>query len=505
MSNNAWGDSWHIDTTYVCGTGLNGLAPKPGDPSPGSSLSARTVYGGITVSWRYPSINPHGVAYTRLFRGASSNFETAIELPVVAGAVYFDAMDVEFDTEFYYWIQIVSVNGTHADRIGPASAVARPLSAQNLESLTGLIDKGVLAQALKADIDGISIYGHSLTQEIANRLFANETLAEALAAVQSDLQEAMTYVEQEIIQRTEGDSALLSILNTYAAAVDQNVAAILEERNLRVDADEALASDVTALYATTGNLSTSVVNESTARASADEALAQQISSAQSQMGNDLATVQTNLQTKITTVDGKLLDIGALYTAKVQVNGLIGGFGVYNDGRFVEAGFDVDRFWVGRTGANKVKPFIIDNGTVYMDKARIRDADIDTLKIAGEAVTIPRVYFGSDLGGGVGTQGVICTGYIDCGGGGLIIIAATNMHIPDDGSGVMTLIVNGVTVHTQTLGGRVGGGDLKIHMPATVIHALSSPRYGVTVQVHVRVTGYTATFRQNRLVLMGGKR
>lgn len=67
--------------------------------------------------------------------------------------------------------------------------------------------------------------------------------------------------------------------------------------------------------------------------------------------------------------------GALYTAKVQSGGLIGGFGVYNDGTEVDAGFDVDRFWIGRTDSDKRKPFIIDNNVVYINNAMIRNGSI----------------------------------------------------------------------------------------------------------------------------------
>lgn len=110
--------------------------------------------------------------------------------------------------------------------------------------------------------------------------------------------------------------------------------------------------------------------EETVRANADQALASRIDTAEASWGTNLAQAEQRMETKITTVDGKVTQIGALWTAKVAVNGLIGGFGVYNDGQTVEAGFDVDRFWVGRTNTNKRKPFIIENDVVYIDDAAI---------------------------------------------------------------------------------------------------------------------------------------
>lgn len=69
------------------------------------------------------------------------------------------------------------------------------------------------------------------------------------------------------------------------------------------------------------------------------------------------------------------DLGNLYTVNVNEDGLVGGFGIFNDGTTVEAGFLVDSFWIGRTNSDKRKPFIIDNGVTYIDEAMIRDASI----------------------------------------------------------------------------------------------------------------------------------
>lgn len=83
-------------------------------------------------------------------------------------------------------------------------------------------------------------------------------------------------------------------------------------------------------------------------------------------------------------------LSAQYMLKLQANGLVGGFGVYNDGATVEAGFDVDRFWIGRTNNDKVKPFVIDSGRVIMDEALIGDATITNAKIKNGAITRAKI-------------------------------------------------------------------------------------------------------------------
>ena len=367
-----------------CGTG-GWTGPQPGDPNNDVGLSANTVYGGINVVWTYPTLNPHAVAHTILYRGLNSTFAQAVQQAVVAGSVYYDKLSPVSDTTYYYWIKLVSINGTTADMIGPVSAIAKPLHAQTLESLTGRIELGVLAQALKTEIARIQLVDARVTGEITNRIAGNAALSALMTTIQTNIDEAITYVQQEIIERTEGDTALVDSLNLLATSVGDNLALFLEEQTIRVDKDTAYAADFTLLFTETGNNTAAIQTEETARTTADAALASQITTVQSTLEGNIASVETSANTQIATLDGKVTAIGALYTVKLSVNGLVGGFGVYNNGQFVEAGFDVDTFWVGRTGPDKVKPFIIDSGIVYLDKARIRNADIGTLKLAGQSV------------------------------------------------------------------------------------------------------------------------
>lgn len=301
----------------VCGTGGSNL-PLPGDPSNIVTLTASGVFGGIRVHWTYPLSNPHAVAHTLLYRATSSDYGTASQIAVVAGNTYFDQSTVDTDTVYYYWIVIVSINGTHNDLIGPASATANPMVDDLLVALTDKIDRGVLATALKTKIDKITTLEDGLTAEASYRVADGEALATAFNGLQ--------------------------------ATVDDTVSLVL--------------------------------TETTTRSTADSSLASQITTAQSQLGDDLASAQVSLSTNITTVAGHVTSIGALYTVKVDVNGMVGGFGVYNDGTEIQAGFLVDTFWVGRTSADKKKPFIISDGIVYIDNAMIHQLTADKIDTRG---------------------------------------------------------------------------------------------------------------------------
>lgn len=309
-----------ISQGMVCGTGLSNQ-PKPGDPSNYSVLRASSVFGGIQVSWTFPALNPFAVAHTLLFRSTSNDFNTAAQLSVVAGSSYFDQFPGGEPVLYYYWIKFVSVNGTYGDLIGPASCWANPTILDMMQLLTDKIDRGVLAQSLKTEIDRISYLADGLSQEATYRASDDAVLADAFTGLQ--------------------------------ASFDSTVALVLQETHVR--------------------------------STADSALAQQITTVQSQLGGNLSSVQTLMQTNINTTNGVLHSIGALWTAKVSVNGLIGGFGVYNDGQEVQAGFDVDLFWVGRTNANKVKPFIISEGVVYIDNAMIRQLTADKIDTRGLSI------------------------------------------------------------------------------------------------------------------------
>lgn len=460
----------------VCGI-VGWTGPKPGDPSNNSTLSANAGYGGVAVSWTYPSSNAHAVAHVLLFKSSSSDFSSATQLMVLDGTYLYDRIPSSEIREYFYWIKFVSVNGTVGELIGPASATPIPLIDEIIADLSGKIDAGVLATALRADIESIRSNGLMLIKEIADRLANNVLLGEALAAVQSSTGEALTYIREETTERRTADSAMVSSINVLAAGLQGNTAALVEEQIVRVTRDAAIAQSVLTLDTKLGTSTASlisdqkaqatahtalassvtlmgvtvagntsaisneatvratkdttfaanvvtltaqfnknaadIVDESTTRATADSATATRITTVQSTMGTQIAAVQTSMETNLTTLTGKVSDavtdvntlggsvatangkltaIGALYTAKVSVNGLVGGFGVYNSGMAggVEAGFDVDTFWIGKTAANKVKPFIISGGVTYISSAVIANASVGTLKIAGNAVTVPQV-------------------------------------------------------------------------------------------------------------------
>ena len=458
-------------STSACGVG-GWAGPQPGDPDNNSILSATPAFGGIDVSWSYPATNPAAVAHVLLYRGISSNFNSAVLLATVGGNFFYDKSTSSQLIQYYYWISIVSVNGTVGALIGPASATAKSPIASVIEGLTSQIDAGLLAQSLKTEIDRITLNSAAILSEVNNRISSNTALSAALLQVQTGVTQSITLLNTEITQRQDGDSSLLSQLNTVAAANASNLALIQIEQTARVTGDSANAALYTTLnsqvnnpttglpatravlindyytksgtdsaisnatlalvsttalntalgaYTNTASLQSnyytktqtdSAISSATVtlvsnsgltsalgsytttaalqssyytKAATDSAISSAVTTSQTTLNGNITSAQTTLQTNINTVDGKVTQIGARYTAVVSVNGLIGGFGVYNDGSTIQAGFDVDEFWVGKTQANKRKPFIISGGVTYIDDAAIEKLTFTKLRAADNSL------------------------------------------------------------------------------------------------------------------------
>jgi hypothetical protein len=362
-----------------CGTGT-GNFPQPGDPDlNNSTLIASPAFGGIDVVWTYPELNSHAVAFIKLYRSTNADPATRVFHRRVTGEFYYDKVNPSQNIEYFYWIEIVSVNGTVGDLIGPASAVARPTIEQTMQMLTGQIDDSLLGQALRGEIQRMDSITAALDDETSSRWDQYTQLQTDLGTYQNDLDGVATLIADEVVRLDSSDTAQVNQINVISTKSDDNAAAIVAEQIARSDADSALAYSINTVEGSVANNAAAIQTEQTARVEDDTALAQDITTLQTTVNDDIAQVELNAQTQIDTFNGEVTAIGALYTAKVNVNGLIGGFGVYNDGSEVLAGFDVDTFFVGRTQANKVKPFVIKDGETFIDEAVIKSLTFNKLR------------------------------------------------------------------------------------------------------------------------------
>ena len=332
-----------------CGTGLSGVT-LPGDPDLNSSLlSARSARGGIMLTWTIPGLNSGAVSHTVIYRSKTNSYATAVLLANAGGFYYFDpSVDEDEGTTYYYWVQLVSVNNTLGDVIGPASAVMQPPVDEMISLLTGAITSSALATSLKDEIAQITVVASALDEETQERLLGETAFSALLQGLQTELAAVDTLIRNEITTRTNADSALVAQVNTILAKSNDNAAAIQTEAAVRATADSALATSVSTLQSTSA-------------------------------GNT-ASLQT-LQQVVTGPAG----LTSQYMVKTDVNGYVAGFGLYNNGATSDFIVLAENFAVGLPGQTDAYPFII--GTVngvtkiaFNAQALIPDAAITNAQI-----------------------------------------------------------------------------------------------------------------------------
>lgn len=358
--------------------------PKPGDPSNTTYINAVPARGGINVTWALPAVNAHAVAFYTLWRGSSGEFSSATQLTTTSGTSYFDNLDVKEPTTYWYWVQSTSVQGTVGTRIGPAFATCYPIKDYTLDELHQSLDESYLSQVMRERIERITLNYNELTAEIANRIASNAVLAEALARVTAGIDESIGLIHKEAETRQSGQEALARELSVIAAVNNSNAAAIMAETSARVTADSAQAQKIEQINAATKNNAAAIKNESTVRTSATSALSQQINTVQTEFNGRLNGVQTQMRSEVDAVTGK---VNNLWTVKMDQNGRIGGIGMAGDGKTIDFVIIADRFWIDSPdGKGKRKPFIVKDGNVYIDRAYIGEAWIDTLHVTNGAIT-----------------------------------------------------------------------------------------------------------------------
>lgn len=261
-------------TTGSCGLGGWGGA-LPGDPSNDITLSAVGVYGGIQVSWAYPSTNPFAVSYIKVYRGLSAVFSSAMKIAEVSGDRYFDK--VLSGTRYYYWIQVTSINGTVAGTIGPASAIAQAAIDEIYTLLSGMIDSSLLTTSLRTNIDKIGVLGTSLQAEVDARLADNTSLGTVLAASELEMAAIRSQLISDRATNAANNSTLatavvvadLARANGDIAEVNARVASVFTESRQRLAAEQATAEALLQSILTTESVA---LNASTAVALARQEL-----------------------------------------------------------------------------------------------------------------------------------------------------------------------------------------------------------------------------------------
>ena len=150
------------------------------------------------------------------------------------------------------------------------------------------------------------------------------------------------------------------------------------------------------MYASVGDANAAIQNEARARADADGALSKQLQTTQASLGTTNAAVQ---QVATAQADMKGM-LNAQYTVRVQVNNQYGvhsfagfGIGINEQNGVVQSAFVVnaDQFVLLNTyGGGLSSPWSVVGGQTFIADSYIRSASIDTAKIKDGAITAAKI-------------------------------------------------------------------------------------------------------------------
>lgn len=216
----------------------------------------------------------------------------------------------------------------------------------------------------------------------------------------------------EIFRRQTADEAELIARTQLGVRVGNAEAALVTETNARANADNAIITTTNTQFASVNTNLSLVQNQVTNIANNVAAQASQISQVQAQVGNNATAIQQE-STARANADGELF---AKYSIKIDQNGYVSGYGLMSTANnsipFSEFIVRADRFAIGSPSGPGIPvkvPFIvktvdsyvngvfspagtymsnafIENGTIR--SAQIGLAEIDTLRVAGNAIVVP---------------------------------------------------------------------------------------------------------------------
>ncbi|MDF0540742.1 DUF1983 domain-containing protein [Sphingobium sp. H39-3-25] len=343
--------------------------------------------------------------------------------------------------------------------------------------------------------------------------------------------QAETDIVNERSARSTAISAEASRIDGLQARLNNVSGQTIEARissvdQARVDGDSANASAINNVSARLNNLAGSgqtvearVAGLSQAIVDGDNATASSIQSVNTTLGGQIAGVQQSLTSTINRVGG----VENRWTVTMNANGRASGFGLASNGQTSNFAVLADNFFVIDPSSNAgTAPFIVSGGTTYIKNAAIQTAAIDTLKVAGGAITANQVATSGDTYVSAGaTVTYFESGWMTIGdgsyGNGLVDVSCTIDVSVDgqfDAAARVSLYVDtggGWTlVRQQTVGASTNSGDTYWRM-ANILKTLAT---GSQVRVRADCTSTNALpesvaramwVRDIVMTLMGAKR
>lgn len=277
------------------------------------------------------------------------------------------------------------VDGWHVRNGSSGTGDNRFITRAELKEVEGTVNN-IINNGSPADKGGGTQSGKVLSKGEINRVITEleasvmesllwKELGTNISKIKVDVSQNAATIQNEVQQRINGDNAIVQQTNTQFTVINGNLAVLQQQYTTLSNNVSSFAQAISTLQATVGQNTIALQQESTVRANADN------------------------------------DIYAKYSVKIDNNGYVSGFGLMstanNSTPFSDFIVRADRFAIGSPsgpGITPTVPFIVlttpdakgNQPGVYMRNAMIANAAIgtaqiddlavNTLKVAGEAIS-----------------------------------------------------------------------------------------------------------------------
>ena len=355
--------------TYPIHLELLGVGVAYERPPQPEGLHGVSGIGVVLLTWENPLAHYRNHVRTVVYRHTSDDFVNATEVGNSTGISYAD-LTVADDTDYWYWIAWQSIAGI----IGPQSDPVMVHTSIDPEVAIREISKEILDDPLTAE----------LLAPIDTPLPV-QRISEKLAQEYARLLGGIFEVIREDVEGVDVVAAALTALVARVVVTESGITATTKE--------------LTALEVSIGSLATAaalstLTTEVTQNESSLSALSDALTQLEASLGETTASALQSLTARVTKAEGLTggTELAALarWAVKLSVGDLTGGIGLLNDGATVKLYVAADRFAIippGDTDTDeRLLPFVVSGGHVYINSAVIRNASISTVKIANAFLT-----------------------------------------------------------------------------------------------------------------------
>ena len=375
------------------------LAEIAGAPThvPSSTYAAGTLVKSGSSIYRARQAVPANIAITNTTYWQKVGDYASIGEMLTAMGVRMDTVEVTVD----------EMTGTLASQSEALTALNNRVGAaeggisgnseaiQSLNSQVESIGGNVTAQASRFDALRAQVRENDGNSELDDAIRGFQATAQYAeqVKVEATRYEATTTRLTTLDSQVAGNRSSITLLEETVATEKIATAQQIAQLKVTVDGNTSSIGSVSQALASQGELLGQRIDTVSLAAAAAQGAANDANVAiqgeqTARINGDLAQAQATLQLQVK-VDGNtstlqqqatvLNGVSAAYVIKTDVNGLVSGYGLYNDGQTSDFAINVNRFWIGSPNST-VKPFMLVNNVTYLDTAMIRDASIQSGKL-----------------------------------------------------------------------------------------------------------------------------